>query len=100
MMHADGIRLVGDRLVLREFVLTDEHAVHSFAADPLVTRFTDWGPNSVEDARAFLGEATAQMTDPKRADFTLAAVHAASDKVIGSVAIRVTSVQHRRGEFG
>ena len=50
-----GIRMASHRLVLREFVVTDEDAVHAFAADPLVTRFTDWGPNSVEDTRAFLG---------------------------------------------
>ena len=52
-----GIRMASHRLVLREFVVTDEDAVHAFAADPLVTRFTDWGPNSVEDTRAFLAEA-------------------------------------------
>jgi ribosomal-protein-alanine N-acetyltransferase len=95
-----GIWLVSDRLVLREFVVTDEEAVHSFAGDQLVTRFTDWGPNSIEDTRAFLAEATVQATDPERAEFTLAAVHATSGKVIGSVAIGVTSVQHKRGEFG
>ena len=49
-----GIRMASHRLVLREFVVTDEDAVHAFAADPLVTRFTDWGPNSVEDTRTFL----------------------------------------------
>jgi ribosomal-protein-alanine N-acetyltransferase len=95
-----GIQLVSDRLVLREFVVTDEDAVHSFAADPLVTRFTDWGPNSVEDTRAFLAEATAQATNPERTEFTLAAVHASSGRLIGSVAIGITSVQHQRGEFG
>ena len=95
-----GIRMASHRLVLREFVVTDEDAVHAFAADPLVTRFTDWGPNRVEDTRAFLAEATAQATNPERAEFTLAAVHARSGRLIGSVAIGVTSVQHRRGEIG
>jgi [ribosomal protein S5]-alanine N-acetyltransferase len=95
-----GIRLVSDRLVLREFVLTDEDAVHAFAADPLVTQFTDWGPNSIEDTRAFLAQATAQATNPQRAEFTLAVVHASSGRLIGSVAIGVTSAQHRRGELG
>jgi len=95
-----GIRMASGRLVLREFVVTDEDAVHAFAADPLVTRFTDWGPNRVEDTRAFLAEATAQATNPERAEFTLAAVHARSGRLIGSVAIGVTSVQHRRGEIG
>lgn len=38
------IRIRGERLVLRDFVLSDEDAVHAFAGDPVVTRFTDWGP--------------------------------------------------------
>lgn len=95
-----GNQMASERLVLREFVLTDEDAVHAFAADPLVTRFTDWGPNSIEDTRAFLAEAITQATNPQRAEFTLAALHASSSRLIGSVAIGVTSVQHRRGEFG
>ena len=95
-----GTWCCGDRLVLREFVAADEQAVHSFAADPLVTRFTDWGPNTIDDTRAFVAEATAQATDPQRAEFALAAVHAASDTVIGSAAIAVTSRQHQRGELG
>jgi [ribosomal protein S5]-alanine N-acetyltransferase len=95
-----GIPMASERLVLREFAVTDEDAVHAFAADPLVTQFTDWGPNSIEDTRAFLAEATAQATNPQRAEFTLAAVHASSGRLIGSVAIGVTSVQHRRGEIG
>jgi RimJ/RimL family protein N-acetyltransferase len=74
--------------------------VHAFAADPLVTQFTDWGPNSIEDTRAFLAQATVQATNPQRAEFTLAAVHASSGRLIGSVAIGVTSAQHRRGELG
>jgi RimJ/RimL family protein N-acetyltransferase len=95
-----GIPLVSDRLVLREFVLADEDAVHAIAADPLVTQFTDWGPNSIEDTRAFLAEATAQATNPHRGQFTLAVVHASSGRLIGSVAIGITNAQHRRGEFG
>ena len=39
------IRLVGDRLFLREFVSDDCSAVQSYAGDAEVTRFTDWGPN-------------------------------------------------------
>ena len=85
-----GIRMASGRLVLREFVVTDEDAVHAFAADPLVTRFTDWGPNSVEDTRAFLAEATAQATNPQRAEVTLAAVHARSGRLIGLTSRYVT----------
>ena len=66
-MSDDGTRLVSDRLVLREFVETDEKAVHSYASDLMVTQFMDWGPNSIEDTRAFLREAVTQVeTLPRR----------------------------------
>ncbi|MEU4805512.1 GNAT family protein [Actinosynnema sp. NPDC023587] len=95
-----GIRLVGDRLVLREFTDADERAVHSYAGDPVVTRFTGWGPNSADDTRAFLAEATAQAADPHRAEFSLAATVAGTGELIGTAAIGITSAHHRRGEFG
>ncbi|PRY41290.1 GNAT family N-acetyltransferase [Umezawaea tangerina] len=99
-LRPTDIRLVGDRLVLREFADTDLDAVHSFAADPLVTRYTDFGPNSLDDTRAFLAEATSQVTTPGRTHFALAATLADSGELIGSVAIGVTSARHRQGEFG
>src|SRR6476660_9524762 len=95
-----GIRMASHRLVLREFVVTDEDAVHAFAADPLVTRFADWDPTASKTPEHSLAEATAQATNTQRAEVTVAAVHARSGRLIGSVAIGVTSVQHRRGEIG
>jgi RimJ/RimL family protein N-acetyltransferase len=56
-MSDNEVRLLGDRVLLREFVDTDEKVVHSYASDPEVTRFMDWGPNSIEDTRNFLREA-------------------------------------------
>ena len=64
-----GIRMASHRLVLREFVVTDEDAVHAFAADPLVTRFTDWDPTASKTPEHSLAEATAWATNPQRAEF-------------------------------
>lgn len=36
-----GTWLFSDRLMLREFAAADQQAVHTYAADPAVTRFTD-----------------------------------------------------------
>ena len=43
-----------NRLTLRDFVLSDFDAVHAYASDPLVTRFTSFGPNTPEETREFL----------------------------------------------
>jgi ribosomal-protein-alanine N-acetyltransferase len=99
-MSDDRTRLVGDRLILREFVETDENAVHSYASDPMVTQFMDWGPNSIEDTRAFLREVLGQGRTPPRTSFDLAMVDIESQALIGSAALSVTNVEHRRGEIG
>jgi RimJ/RimL family protein N-acetyltransferase len=94
----DGVRLVSDRLTLREFTGADEQAVHAYAGDRFVTRYMDWGPNSRDETRRFLSEAMAKAA-PGRAEFDLAVVHAASGAVIGSVAIAVSTNQ-QKAEIG
>lgn len=102
--------LVTERLQLRDFLWSDQDAVHAFASDPAVTRFMDWGPNDVHDTRAFLTMAVAQTSHRQRTEFEFAAVLPAgsdpsagpdeSDRVIGSVSVRITNAQHRQGELG
>ena len=47
------------RLLLRDFVPADWTAVHTYASDPEVVRFMNWGPNSVDDSQAFVARAIA-----------------------------------------
>lgn len=95
-----GVWMFGDRLMLRDFEAADEHAVHSYASDPLVTRFMDWGPNSIADTRAFLADALEERHSPARANFNLAVIVTASDTLIGSGSMSVTSARQRHGELG
>lgn len=99
-MSDRGVRLVSDRLVLREFVDADEASVHAYASDPVVSQFMDWGPNSIEDTRAFIDQAIAQAREPTRRVFALAVVDARSQAVIGSAALSVTDIENRCGEIG
>jgi RimJ/RimL family protein N-acetyltransferase len=100
-MGVDGaVRLVGRRLVLRDFRAGDLDSVHSYACDPTVTRFLDWGPNSLEDTRAFLAQAVAQASAAPRHCFDAAVIDAESGALIGGASLRITSREHRRGELG
>jgi RimJ/RimL family protein N-acetyltransferase len=100
--------LVTERLLLRDFTWSDQEAVHTFASDPVVTRFMEWGPNDVHDTRAFLTMAVAQSSHRQRAEFEFATVlrepgsdgSDGSGRVIGSVSIRITNQQHQQGELG
>lgn len=92
--------LVGPRLLLRDFVVSDASAVRAIAADPTATRFADLGLNDDEEVRRFIEDATAEPADRARWSYNLAAVVAATDRLVGSVRIWVTDAEYRRGEVG
>lgn len=101
MMEGSALdHLFGERILFRDFALSDEDAVHSFCRDPEVTRFTDWGPNRPDDTRRFISAVVLQAKDPARSIFNLAAVQRESGRLIGSVALWVTDEVHHRGELG
>ena len=45
-----------ERLLLREFTPDDLDDVHAYACDDATVRYMDWGPNTLEQTRVFLGE--------------------------------------------
>ncbi|MFI7703203.1 GNAT family N-acetyltransferase [Nonomuraea sp. NPDC049480] len=94
------MELTTPRLLLREFRTSDHAAVHAFAGDPEVTRYTDWGPNSLHDTTTFLTEVARDARDLHRCRITLAVVEREHDMLIGSIELRTTSASHQRGEMG
>lgn len=90
----------GEHIVLRDFVESDEDALHAFCSDPVVTEYTHWGPNTPQDTHAFLEEAVTQARDRPRDVYGLAITLADTGQLIGSAALWITSHEHRRGELG
>jgi RimJ/RimL family protein N-acetyltransferase len=88
------------RLLLREFRTSDHAAVHAFASDTEVTRYTDWGPNSPHDTAAFLAEVTQDSSSTPRCRFALAVVSCEHDTLIGSIELQVTSASDQHGAIG
>lgn len=96
----DPVQVVGDRILLREFASTDCDAVQSYAGNPAVTRFTDWGPNTREATCNFLAETAKQREmDPRKA-FDLAIIHTDTETLIGGASLRVVDADEREGEIG
>ncbi|MFC8502381.1 GNAT family N-acetyltransferase [Pedococcus sp. NPDC057267] len=86
----------GQSVDLARFQSTDFEAVHAFASNPRVCRFTTWGPNTEDDTRQFLREAT--DTEPTDDGYMLAVLREGA--VIGSAAVWTTSGEDRSGEMG
>jgi RimJ/RimL family protein N-acetyltransferase len=95
-----GVCVAGDRVVLREFHLGDEEALHAIVSDPLVTEFTLWGPNRPADTRMFLAKAIAQADNPgARVGYHLAMVDR-DQKLTGSVVLDIENAAHGRAVVG
>jgi RimJ/RimL family protein N-acetyltransferase len=94
-------QLETDRLLLREFVQEDWEAVHRYASDPEVTRYTVWGPNTDEaETRAFLAQALAAQRTQPRPDFHFAVLLKQENRLIGSCSVAFSHVPSREAELG
>lgn len=88
----------GPRLSFRDFKTADIADVHDFTSDPEVTRWSTWGPNTLEQTTAFIEDATRAHLEADRSAYSLAAV--LDGRPIGSVAVWTTDPHDRNGELG
>lgn len=92
-----------DRLLFRNFSLTDTDAVHRYASDPFVTRMTCWGPHTRRDTESFIQRAIRNAAGNPRSFYDLAIVSKEKGPLsfpIGGCKIHVTDRENREGEIG
>ena len=71
------------RLRFRDFLEGDFDSVHAYASDPLVTRYTSFGPNTESETRDFLGRMVDEASEVPRKNHTFAVIQASSQRLIG-----------------
>jgi RimJ/RimL family protein N-acetyltransferase/catechol 2,3-dioxygenase-like lactoylglutathione lyase family enzyme len=89
-----------NRLILRDLVLSDFDAVHDYASDPLVTRFTSFGPNTVDETREFLSRSIQAGSVNPRQIYTFAVIERDSGHLIGSCGLEQSDGTGRHYAFG
>lgn len=94
-----GLPLHTERLLLRDYIEDDWHAVHEYDADPNVVHFMTWGPNSAQDTRDFVDRNIAASQIELRIGFELAVVEQASGRLVGGAGLTLTPA-HRKGFLG
>jgi ribosomal-protein-alanine N-acetyltransferase len=87
------------RLVLREFEEADTEAVHAYASDPETTQYMSWGPNTLDDTRAFVEHCCATAAAVPRVDYEWA-VTVPSGVLVGGCGIGVRGGPARQGYLG
>ena len=89
-----------DRLLLREFTPADEKDVHEYACDPLVSRYTHWGPNAPETTHRVLGDWLEAQKKWPRDNVALAIELRATGRLIGAIVLRISDNEHGLADFG
>jgi len=81
--------LEATRLYLRDFAPGDVDAVHAYASDPLVTRYTAFGPNTEAETRNFVDRVVVEASTKPRRSHTLAVIHSSSRQLIGGCSLEL-----------
>jgi RimJ/RimL family protein N-acetyltransferase len=94
------VELVGERIVLREVVPDDLGAALVFAADPEVTRYLPFEPQSPTEEAAAIEAMVAEARIDDRDQYDLAAVLRSTGELVGMGRIGLTPRQHLAGDIG
>lgn len=87
-MHPQGISIVTERLLLRDFREEDWPAVHAYRSDPEVVRYMlTFEPERPEQTQAWLRALILEDRRQPRSRHTLAIVLPADDRLIGQISI-------------
>src|SRR5262249_54943266 len=88
------------RLRLRQFKRTDWKEVHEYASDPEVSRYMEWGPNTVDDTMTFIDSTLQHQKEKPRRFFDFAVTLKESGKLIGACGFRLHPVLAEQAELG
>jgi RimJ/RimL family protein N-acetyltransferase len=89
-----------ERLLLRDLVASDHHAVQEYASDPQVIQFMDWGPNTEDETTEFIKRSVSAQNEKPRRHFNLGIMLKDTGKLIGGCGINVSNPENREGWLG
>src|SRR6185295_7345222 len=88
------------RLSFRDFTVNDYDAVHTYASDPEVTRYTAFGPNTPEQTRGFVQLVSGESSQEDRANHSFALIHKETNQLIGSCGLMRSDTYGPQYSFG
>jgi RimJ/RimL family protein N-acetyltransferase len=91
------VMLTTERLVLREFTLSDWSATNAYESDPEVVRYETFGPYSPEESRDYIRRMLRESRKSPREIYDLALVLRATDQLIGRCGLRISDPNAREG---
>ena len=100
MIEEPWFPLTTERLLLRPFQPDDYQAIHTYAIDPAVVKYMDWGPNTPEVTRTVLNHWLEVQKVWPRNEVSLAVVIRQTGELIGSVRLAIQDQANRTADMG
>lgn len=94
------MKLVTDRLILREFQADDWPAVLAYQSDLRYLRYYEWASRTPEEVQAFVSMFLDQQNQEPRIKFQLAVTLKTTHQLIGNCGIRMDSPEARQADIG
>lgn len=91
---------MGDQVVLREVVIGDWPAVHTWSSRIEVCRYQPWGPDTPEETRAYVEGVLRAAAQQPRTEYTLGVELRETGRLVGAASLFVRSEPFRAGEVG
>lgn len=88
------------RLTLRKFIHDDWARVHLYAQVPEFSQYDVWGPNSVEDTKAFVADCIAKTSITPILEHQLAVILKDGDVLIGGCGIKRGNASDHTASLG
>ncbi|UFH57787.1 GNAT family N-acetyltransferase [Spirosoma sp. KNUC1025] len=89
-----------NRLLIREYQPTDLLSIHQYASQPLVVKYQNWGPNSLEDTRKFLQQVQQNSLLAPRMSYELCIERKDNRQPIGGCELTIHSDDPSMGTMG
>ncbi len=94
------MKLETERLILRDFVKDDWHAVLEYQTDPLYLRYNKWTERTPQAVQEFVGWFLDQQVQTPRIEFQLAVVLRSNNQLIGNCDVRMGKADDVEANIG
>jgi len=84
------VRLMTERLLLRELALDDWSALHEVESRPEVARYQSFEPRTVAESRAYVAQSYNGAKQDPRETYDLAVILTSDDRLIGRCGLGIT----------
>lgn len=94
------LELTTDRLILRDWRISEYKLAQEYASDPEVSKYMVWGPNTERETLEFVRQSVESARERPRRVYELAMIHRESGKLIGGCGLRLVGPEDRTAMIG